>query len=129
MVEMLWYLPEKLLRLVPIFFPALFLALAIGLSALRSYSRSPASGASWLGFWRLFWKRFGLGSAVLLGGLVITGHDGRIATYAVLVLSLACLEWFWTLKAHRHVAGTSATTLKSAITPGPPSVTKKRGRS
>lgn len=32
--------------------------------------------------------------AVLVGGLVLSGHDGRMATYAVLVLaSAACQAW------------------------------------
>jgi hypothetical protein len=30
-----------------------------------------------------------IGIAVLLGGLVITGHDGRMATYGALVLAVA----------------------------------------
>ena len=32
--------------------------------------------------------------AVLVGGLVLSGHDGRMATYAALVLaSAACQAW------------------------------------
>jgi cell division protein FtsZ len=33
------------------------------------------------------------GLAVLVGGLVMTGHDGKMATYAALVLVCATLEW------------------------------------
>jgi hypothetical protein len=37
------------------------------------------------------WGSFQL--AVLVGGLVMTGHDGKMATYAALVLVCATLEW------------------------------------
>jgi hypothetical protein len=33
------------------------------------------------------------GLAVLVGGLVLTGNDGKMATYGVLVLVCASLEW------------------------------------
>ncbi len=33
------------------------------------------------------------GTVVLAGGLLVEGHDGRMATYAVLVLASATLEW------------------------------------
>jgi predicted MFS family arabinose efflux permease len=37
---------------------------------------------------------FGVCLAALLGGLVVTGHDGRMGTYAALVLaSAACQAW------------------------------------
>ena len=31
--------------------------------------------------------------AVLVGGLVLTGNDGKMATYGVLVLVCATIEW------------------------------------
>ncbi len=31
---------------------------------------------------------------VLLGGLVIFGHDGKMATYAAMVLACASSQWF-----------------------------------
>ena len=31
--------------------------------------------------------------AVLIGGLVLTGNDGKMATYGVLVLVCATIEW------------------------------------
>ena len=34
-----------------------------------------------------------LGSGVLVGGLMLTHNDGRMATYAALVLVAASLEW------------------------------------
>ena len=33
------------------------------------------------------------GSLVIAGGLVLQGHDGRMATYLTLVLVLASAEW------------------------------------
>jgi hypothetical protein len=35
----------------------------------------------------------GIGIAVLLGGLAITGHDGRMVTYGVLVLAVSARRW------------------------------------
>ena len=34
----------------------------------------------------------GVGLAVLVAGLVLTGHDGRMVTYAALVLALATAQ-------------------------------------
>ncbi len=34
-----------------------------------------------------------LGSLVLGFGLVLTGHDGQLATYAVLVLAMGSCQW------------------------------------
>ena len=34
-----------------------------------------------------------VGVLVLLGGLVLTGRDGKVATYAVLVLAMASSQW------------------------------------
>jgi hypothetical protein len=36
-----------------------------------------------------------VGSPVLLGGLVLFDNDGKMATYAALVLVSATLEWIW----------------------------------
>jgi uncharacterized membrane protein len=33
---------------------------------------------------------------VLMGGLVVFGHDGKMATYAVMVLACASSQWFAT---------------------------------
>ena len=43
-------------------------------------------------FWRRLATHFGLGLAVLLTGLVPGGADGRMLTYAALVLVLATAE-------------------------------------
>ena len=38
------------------------------------------------------------GLAVLVAGLLITGHDGRMATYAALVLVCALVPWWQTVR-------------------------------
>ena len=44
---------------------------------------------------------FVAGSAVLLGGLLLFGHDGKMATYAALVLVCASLQ-VWLLRGARR---------------------------
>jgi len=43
------------------------------------------------------WKQVaittGAGVVTLLGGLVLTGHDGRMATYAALALVAGTVQW------------------------------------
>jgi hypothetical protein len=46
----------------------------------------------------LAWQASAAGLAVLVAGLVITGHDGRMITYAGLVVACAVVPW---LKASR----------------------------
>ena len=38
------------------------------------------------------------GLVVLVAGLLITGHDGRMATYAALVLVCALVPWWQTVR-------------------------------
>jgi hypothetical protein len=73
-----------------------FLAPAVGTGVLA------ASGAKL--FWRSQLKAVGLlrlcaiavcaAAAVLIGGLVLLGHDGRIATYAAMVAVIAFSLWW-----------------------------------
>jgi hypothetical protein len=58
----------------------------------------PLAGRWVMGSSAVAWpRRVGLqalvGLLVLLAGLVLQGHDGRMATYAALVLVAATLEW------------------------------------
>jgi len=46
----------------------------------------------------LAWQAGGAGLAVLVAGLVITGHDGRMLTYAALVLVCALVPWVHTIR-------------------------------
>lgn len=41
-------------------------------------------------------------TAALLGGLVVTGRDGRMGTYAAMVLACALALWWAGLRASRH---------------------------
>jgi hypothetical protein len=73
-----------------------FFAPAAGLSVIA------ASGCKLL--WRrelaaVAWRRLALpaglaGMAVLLGGLVLLGRDGRMATYAAMVVACAVSLWW-----------------------------------
>lgn len=70
--------------------PALVLAPGVVLAS-RLLVRQPARAPAW----RLQ-LAFNLGACVLvlLAGLVLAGHDGRMATYAALVLASAgCQAW------------------------------------
>lgn len=65
--------------------PALFVALGVALVAgiftrKKTFTR---------GFLRQLGINFAVGLAVLVAGLVLTGHDGRMLTYAALVLAVA----------------------------------------
>ena len=58
----------------------------------------PLAGRWTLGSAAMPWPRRALchavtGTAVLVLGLLLQGQDGRMATYAALVLVLATLEW------------------------------------
>ena len=82
-LDALWHLLNMLL-------PAVGLgAIAAGLSKLLW--RSALRGVAWK---RLAgWASAGAGLA-LLGGLVLTGRDGRMATYAAMVLASAGALWW-----------------------------------
>lgn len=38
---------------------------------------------------------FAVGAAVLAAGLAVWGRDGRMLTYAALVLACASSQWLW----------------------------------
>ncbi|MBV7539912.1 hypothetical protein [Acidovorax sp. sic0104] len=53
-----------------------------------------AKGASAMAGWRQFAIVFGVGLAVLAAGLVVFGRDGKMLTYAALVVATATCQWF-----------------------------------
>ena len=53
--------------------------------------RTELAATSWRSL--LVWTT-AAGSASLLGGLVVFGHDGRMVTYAVMVLAAATSLWW-----------------------------------
>lgn len=69
--------------------PALFVATAVTLAS-RWVVGKGGSGRSWRVQWAV---NAGVGAAVLLGGLLLFGRDGKMATYAVLVLVAATSQW------------------------------------
>ena len=72
-----------------------FVLPAVGVGALTAalcklmWRRSLAR-TSWF---TLAWQASAAGLAVLAAGLVITGHDGRMITYAGLVVACALVPW------------------------------------
>jgi hypothetical protein len=71
------------------FAPALGLAV-LAASAAKLLWRRDLAGVSWL---RLaLWAALA-GMAVLIGGLVVFGRDGKMATYAALVVATAAALW------------------------------------
>ena len=57
--------------------------------------RRSLARASWF---TLAWQGAAAGLVVLVAGLVLTGHDGRIATYAALVVACALVSWVRTIR-------------------------------
>jgi hypothetical protein len=67
------------------FAPALFVSAGLTLAARLIYRKSaPARSLRWQ--WAI---NFVVGCAVLVAGLVWSGHDGRVITYAALALACA----------------------------------------
>ena len=77
-----------------------FVLPAVGVGALSAalcklFWRRALARVAWF---TLAWQASAAGLAVLVAGLVITGHDGRMITYAGLVVACAAVPW---LKASR----------------------------
>ncbi|SDM63260.1 hypothetical protein SAMN05428957_1104 [Oryzisolibacter propanilivorax] len=71
--------------------PALALAMLLVLAS-HALWRQRAREGGWL---RPMVLHFVVGCAVLSGGLVLLGRDGRMLTYAALVLACATSQWLW----------------------------------
>jgi hypothetical protein len=78
-------------HLVNFFLPALTMALLVPTLA-RLVWRAELKGKAWGG--QVKWSALA-NAAVLIVGLVLTGQDGAVATYAGLVLASALVVW-WT---------------------------------
>ncbi len=78
----------SLLHLLAFVLPAVGVALATALGA-RWWIR----GAGRLGWWLEWAVLSAVGIAVLVAGLVVTGRDGKMLTYAALVLACATAQW------------------------------------
>ncbi len=78
---------QLLFHLANFVLPALALAVLMPLAGRWVMGKA---GVSWP---RRVLCHAAVGSLVLLAGLMIQGHDSRMATYAALVLVAATLEW------------------------------------
>ena len=72
-----------------------FVLPALGVGALTAalcklFWRKSLARTSWFA---LAWQASAAGLAVLVAGLVLTGHDGRMVTYAGLVVACALVPW------------------------------------
>jgi hypothetical protein len=80
-----------------------FFAPALGLGCIASalaklFWRSELKRVAW---WRLAAVASGCAAAALVGGLVVLGHDGRLATYAAMVLATALSLWWFGFRPFR----------------------------
>jgi len=76
-----------------------FIAPAVGVGALSAalcklFWRKSLAHAPWF---TLAWQASVAGVVVLVLGIVITGHDGKMATYAALVVVCALVPWWRTV--------------------------------
>lgn len=81
--------PAALAHLLNFVAPAL--ALALGLATAARFIVPKAAQTT--GWWMQVAINFAVGGGVLTAGLLLFGHDGKLATYAALVLSCACCQW------------------------------------
>lgn len=78
-------------HLANLFVPALALA-ALSAALAKALWRRELAGVRWV---RLAGGAAAAGALVTLGGLVLSGRDGRMTTYAVLVLANALALWWF----------------------------------
>jgi uncharacterized membrane protein YfcA len=81
---------DALWHLLNFFAPAVGVALATALVAKWVWRRELVA-VSWrqMALWG-----FGAGAGALIGGLIVFGHDGKMATYAMLVAATALALWW-----------------------------------
>jgi hypothetical protein len=77
-----------------------FIAPAAGMGAIcallcKLLWRRRLGRATWF---ELAWKSGLAGLAVLVAGLAVSGHDGRMGTYVALVVACALVPWWKTVR-------------------------------
>lgn len=70
--------------------PAFAVALLLALGARLVLPKAKGGGGSW---WTSLAINFVAGVGVLVAGLWVFGRDGKMATYAALVVVMATLQW------------------------------------
>ncbi len=86
-LDLFWHLANFVL-------PAIVVG-ALTAALCKAFWRRTLARTSWF---TLAWQSSAAGLVVLIAGLVITGHDGRMVTWAGLVIACAIVPW---LKASR----------------------------
>lgn len=82
--------PLELARHIVAFLaPALAVAALVALGARLVLPPAARPRSAWLAFV----LNFAAGGATLAAGLWFFGHDGKMATYAALVLAVASMQW------------------------------------
>jgi hypothetical protein len=81
---------DALWHLLGLFMPALTSG-ALAAAAAKLLWRAELKGCRW---WRLALWAAGAGSLALLAGLVGLGRDGRMLSYAMMVLAMALALWW-----------------------------------
>lgn len=81
---------DLILHLLNFAAPAFFMALLLASMARAMFGK----GASARSFWAQVGLNFVVGVAVLFVGLWVTGRDGKMATYAALVVVCGSTQWF-----------------------------------
>lgn len=81
--------PAALAHLLNFVAPALVLALGLA-AAARLIAPKAGNMAGW---WAQVAINFAVGCGVLLAGLAWFGRDGKLASYAALVLACASCQW------------------------------------
>ena len=89
---------DAIWHLANFFAPALGVGLLSSLMAKLLWRRE-LKGAPWLrlGAWASLY-----GALVLVAGLVVFGHDGKMATYGAMVLACAVVLWWVGFRPRRH---------------------------
>ena len=81
---------DLLIHLLNFALPAFFLALVLGLASRFIVQRKPSARP----LWRQMGLNFAAGLLVSVAGLIVFGRDGKMATYAALVLVSSTVQWW-----------------------------------
>ena len=80
---------DLLFHLIGFVLPALVVGVLLVFLARIFMPKSPSAPV----WWRQATINTGVGVLVLLAGLVVFGRDGKMATYAALVVAMASSQW------------------------------------